>query len=161
MTTTTLRRPKCSIISRLIFIFPCPLQAIAFKSVLFRVILFEWNDGAVKKQEINISYGRGLGKIFNSPAFSLSYGTAIILFKSIYWTMLNGRESWKLLKLSLVSMPNFISFFPYMQTESDVIFQTGQIYLISRQKGSSLYIHICSIHIFNQLHKGRNEKVSL
>ncbi len=29
-----------------------------------------------------------------------------------------------------------------------------QIYLISRQKGSLLYIHICSIHIFDQLHKG-------
>ena len=31
MTTTTLRRPKCSIINRIIFIFPCPLHAIAFK----------------------------------------------------------------------------------------------------------------------------------
>ena len=29
-----------------------------------------------------------------------------------------------------------------------------QIYRISRQKGSLLYIHICSIHIFDQLHKG-------
>ncbi len=32
MTTTTLRRPKCSIINLFIFIFPCPLHAIAFKS---------------------------------------------------------------------------------------------------------------------------------
>ncbi len=30
MTTTTLRRPKCSIINRFIFIFPCPQHAIAF-----------------------------------------------------------------------------------------------------------------------------------
>ena len=29
-----------------------------------------------------------------------------------------------------------------------------QIYLISRQKGSLLYIHVCSIHILDQLHKG-------
>ncbi len=38
MTSTTLRRPKCSIINRFIFIFPCPLHAIAFKSMLF------WNE---------------------------------------------------------------------------------------------------------------------
>ncbi len=31
ITTTTLRRPKCSIINPFIFIFPCPLHAIAFK----------------------------------------------------------------------------------------------------------------------------------
>ncbi len=33
LTTTTLRRPKCSIINWFIFIFPCPLHAIAFKTL--------------------------------------------------------------------------------------------------------------------------------
>ncbi len=39
MTTTTLRRPKCSIINRIIFIFPCPLHAIAFKHCLHSFVI--------------------------------------------------------------------------------------------------------------------------
>ena len=101
MTTTSLRRPKCSITNRFIFIFPWPLHAIAFKSAgaLWdeAVLIFarKWFNSLEMFLQLSwffafclteVSTHMKLTRILNIPPNTLfwpeSYGTILLIARS-------------------------------------------------------------------------------